>query len=278
MSPRIGFVTCVELGRMCIEQVLAIGGEFALFVTLKDETAPNKSGRIYLDNVAQLSGTPLLKVHHINDPVSVHAIRDANLDWLFIVGWSQVANASVLSAVRKGALGIHPTLLPEGRGRASIPWAILKRLPETGVTLFKLDEGVDTGPILAQERIALSSDETATRLYDRIGAVHKLLMRNVWDKLLSNRIKPIPQNGESGSYWPARRPQDGRITLSMNVSEVDCLVRATTRPYPGAFFDCARNRLRIWSGRAQKSAPTDGGPMLQLVDGIYIPLEYQWER
>lgn len=278
MDAKIGIVTCVELGQCCIEEVLASGGNFSLFVTLKDELARGKSGRIYLDDLAKRTHTPLVKIKHINDAYSIRTIRDANLDWLFIVGWSQIADASVLSSVRQGVLGMHPTLLPEGRGRASIPWAILKRLPETGVTLFKLDEGVDTGPILAQERIVLSDDETATRLYARIGIAHKLLIRNIWGKLVSNCIEVAPQDQGSGSYWPARRPQDGQLDLTMTVAEVDCLVRATTRPYPGAFFESELGRLRIWSGEAGNTASSDGVPVLQFADGNYLPLDYQWER
>ena len=142
---KFGFVTCVELGLSCMEEIYAAGGELDLAITLHDDRAINKSGRVYLDDFCGARGIDLVKVRHINDSEAIEAIRSREIDWLFIIGWSQIAGPQVLAAPTHGVHGIHPTLLPEGRGRAPIPWAILKGLKETGVTLFKLDEGVDTG-------------------------------------------------------------------------------------------------------------------------------------
>ena len=88
---KMAFTTCVQLGKSCIEQVLRIGGHFDLFITLKDEQAKNKSGRIYLDDLAEKEHTPLLKVRHINDPEVIAALKEHEIDWLFIIGWSQIA-------------------------------------------------------------------------------------------------------------------------------------------------------------------------------------------
>ena len=79
----------------------------------------DKSGRIYLDDIAYEHNIPLLKVNNINDPEVIKALKDYEIDWLFIIGWSQVQE--VLKAPKKGCIGMHPTLLPVGRGRAAIP-------------------------------------------------------------------------------------------------------------------------------------------------------------
>ena len=133
-----------------MKAIYAVGGKLDLAVTLPDHQARAKSGRIYLDRFCEDHAIPLVKSRNVNDEAVVEAVKAAEIDWLFIIGWSQIAREPILSAPRMGALGIHPTLLPEGRGRAPIPWAILKGLPRTGVSLFKLDQGVDTGPILDQ--------------------------------------------------------------------------------------------------------------------------------
>ena len=145
---KIAFTTCVQLGRSCIEEILRIGGKLDLLITLKDDRARAKSGRIYLDDIAQKENIPLLKIGNINEPCVLEALAAHGIDWLFIIGWSQIAGPDLLAAPKCGCIGMHPTLLPLGRGRAAIPWAILKGLPQTGVTMFKLDAGVDTGPIL----------------------------------------------------------------------------------------------------------------------------------
>ena len=269
---RIGFVTCVELGRACIDEALDCGGTFEVLVTLRDDLAVDKSGRVHLDEIAASQDTPLVKVRNINDPEAVDAIRSADLDWLFIVGWSQIAGPDVLSATRRGVLGMHPTLLPQGRGRASIPWAILKGLRETGVTLFKLDEGVDTGPILEQRHLAIEARETATSLYRKVSDAHVALMREVWPRLLDDSITPRPQDDSSASTWPGRRPEDGEFSFAESTTdEVDRLVRALTHPYPGASVRIDDRVFRVWRG--EPSEDVDDPRTFPTKDGHYRLLE-----
>lgn len=262
-----------------MEEIYDVGGHLDLVVTLHDHIATKKSGRIYVDDFCSKHGIPVQKIRNINDPDAIEGIAAANLDWLFIIGWSQIARRPVLEAPRKGVLGMHPTLLPEGRGRAAIPWAILKGLKQTGVTLFQLDEGVDTGPILAQEVVPIGERETATTLYERVNDAHRTLIRRIWPDLVNDRIQPVPQDDSRATVWPGRKPEDGRIDPTMTVEEVDRLVRAVTRPYPGAFIDLDGKRLRIWAGRPAETASgsANGAIVLQLSDGMYEPVEYQWE-
>jgi len=244
---RAGFVTAVELGRSCVEEIRACGGSLDLVMTLPDEQAAGKSGRVRLDDLCSAGGTPLVKVRNINDPEALEALRAARLDWLFIVGWSQIARPAVLATAARGVLGIHPTLLPEGRGRAPIPWAILKGLRQTGVTLFRLDPGVDSGPIAGQLTIALDERETATSLYDKVVEGHRRLIRDCWPRLVAGTLEFAPQDDARATYWPGRRPEDGAIDLAGSVRDADRLVRAVTRPYPGAFVDSGNERFRLWS-------------------------------
>jgi len=245
---KAGFVTCVKLGLSCMEEIYRIGGRLDLIITLHDHLAPNKSGRIYVDEFCNVHNIPLIKVKGINEPEAIEAIKYRKLDWLFIIGWSQIARKEVLEAPQKGCLGMHPTLLPEGRGRAAIAWAILKGLKRTGVTLFKLDENVDTGPIIDQETIDIEQRETATTLYYKVMEAHKSLIRKVWPMLEEGTVKWYPQDEKLASYWPERRPEDGRISFLMNTEEVDRLVRAATRPYPGSFITQNNKKYLIWSG------------------------------
>ena len=265
---RVGFVTAVELGRACIEEIHAIGSSLDLAVTLRDGVATAKSGRVQLDEMCALHGTRLLKVRNINDPQAVEALREARLDWLFIVGWSQIARAEALGTAAQGVLGIHPTLLPEGRGRAPIPWAIIKGLERTGVTLFRLDTGVDSGPVAGQIEIPIASGETATTLYSKVIAAHRALIRDCWPQLVNGGIKFIGQDESRASYWPGRGPEDGRIDLVGRADDAERLVRAVTRPYPGAFFDHGSVRYRLWS--ANRCDATDAPAVPTVADGTLL--------
>ena len=276
---RFGFVTCVELGLACMQEIERVGGHLDLVITLPDDRSRSKSGRVYVDEFCSRHGASLVKVPNVNDAEAVEAVRSFDLDWLFIIGWSQIARAEVLAAPRRGVLGMHPTLLPEGRGRAAIPWAILKGLRETGVTLFQLDEGVDTGPILAQERLTIAPDETATTLYERVAGAHQRLLAATWPDLIADAVEPVPQEEAGATSWPGRTPADGRIAPTMSVAFVDRLVRATTRPYPGAFWEDQDGVLRVWSGAPLDPVvgPLPGTLKLELADGIYQVLEYERE-
>jgi methionyl-tRNA formyltransferase len=263
-----------------MEEIYEVGGRLDLAITIPDDKARAKSGRVFLDDFCSRHGIPLVKVASINDADAVAAIKQAEIDWMFIIGWSQIARADALAAPKLGALGMHPTLLPTGRGRAAIPWAIIKGLPETGVTLFKLDDGVDTGPILAQERIPLAADENASRLYNRVAVAHRLLIRRVWQPLVEGKLVLQPQDDALATTWPGRMPDDGRILASMTALEVDRLVRATTHPYPGAFWEAPDGRLRIWKGAIGSTsvAPAPDHRRIKLAKGVFDAVDYVVEQ
>jgi methionyl-tRNA formyltransferase len=273
---RIGFVSCVQLGLDCIEELVRADANLVYLGTLSDELARDKSGRVYLDEIAKELGLPLQKFRNINDPEAVASIRSAEVDWLYIVGWSQVARREVLETPGLGVIGIHPTLLPVGRGRASVPWAIIKGLAETGVTMFQLDEGVDTGPIIGQVRIPLEKRETASTLYRKVIGAHRELIGRFHPPLEAGTLIPTPQDESQATEWPKRRPKEGELVPSrLTADEVDRMVRALTHPYPGAFIRMPDGRLlRIWAGTLHA-----GGSAIRIdaKDAPYFATDYDWD-
>jgi len=281
---KIGFVTCVELGLACMQEIYDVGGTLELVITLQDDIDRNKSGRVYLDDFCNHNHiSNIVKIRNVNDIEAIQAVQDQEIDWLFIIGWSQIAREGMLNAPKSGVLGMHPTLLPKGRGRASIPWAIIKGLNQTGVTLFKLDAGVDTGPILSQHALSISSDETATTLYRRVAEAHKILMRSFWQDLQNNNLNLQEQEDELATEWPGRKPKDGAIIpIEMTCQFVDRLVRAVTHPYPGAYLDYHGIRYTIWSGAIYSSKQhtellsINGNCLsLKLMDGYYETQDWE---
>lgn len=269
---KMAFATCVQLGLSCIEEIYRTGGKLDLLITLKDEKAKNKSGRIYLDDIANENDVPLLKINNINDNEVIEALREHQINWLFIIGWSQIAKKELLETPKFGCIGMHPTLLPIGRGRAAIPWAILKGVKETGVTMFKLDEGVDTGEIIGQGVIELDEKIAATDLYRKVDDMHVTLISKYWNDIVNNNITLTRQNEADATEWSGRKPEDGEIFNSMTMDETDKLVRAVTHPYPGAFFKDVNKTVRIWS------AITDlNEGEIKLSDGYLTPIDYEIE-
>jgi methionyl-tRNA formyltransferase len=247
---RIGFVTCVRLGLSCMEAIYRAGGRLDFAMTLRDDLALAKSGRVRLDDFCATHAVPLQKIANINDAEAIAAVREMDLDWLFVVGWSQLAKADLLASTRRGVLGMHPTLLPVGRGRAPIPWVILLGLPQTGVTLFQMDLGVDSGPIIAQTTIAVGPRETATDLYAKVADAHAALLRDHWQAFVDDRLQPQAQDESRATVWLSRKPDDGQLLTDMSVVYAERLIRAVTHPYPGAFVSTPAGRLTVWSSGA----------------------------
>ncbi len=279
----LAFTTCVRLGESCIEEIYRCGYKLEVVFTLDDKAAPGKSGRIYLDELSEKHGFDLVKVGNINEEIVPRTLKEREIDWHFVVGWSQIVRKAVLDTPRYGTLGIHPTLLPEGRGRAPIPWAILKGLDKTGVTLFKIDEGVDSGPIIDQIEIPLDKRENATTLYDKVEMGHRNLICRGLPLLESREVSMFPQDESRATYWPARRPEDGEIKPDMTVEEVDRLVRAVTRPYPGAFVFSENALLKIWAGEPAKYLSLeDKGKgtitKLKLCNGYFDVVDFAFEQ
>jgi methionyl-tRNA formyltransferase len=275
MKHKIGFVTCVQLGLSCIEEVYRLGSRLELVITLEDHCAAAKSGRVYLDDVSKNLGFRLIKTVHINEDNLVDEIVRSQIDWLFIIGWSQIAGKRLLESAKMGTLGMHPTLLPEGRGRASIPWAIIKGLSETGVTLFKIDAGVDTGDIICQEKINMDGQITATRLYNKVITSHLKLMERAINMINNDEIRTFKQDESKATYWPQRKPEDGKLDLCGSVYDAERLVRALSRPYPGAFFVDPTTLLRkiVWNGRVLRPDEESIGEVIKFSDGRYLIIE-----
>ena len=271
---RFGFVTCVQLGLAVMEEIYSVGGRLDVVLTLPDGQATSKSGRAYLDHFCQRHEVPLIKCQSINDETAIMSVKERQLDWLFVIGWSQIVGSEMLATPTQGCIGMHPTLLPEGRGRASIPWAILRGLKSTGVTMFRLDEGVDTGDVLGQVAFPLGENSTATDVYGKVIEAHRQLIRGNWEALSSGALKGLPQDEAVATYWAGRRPEDGEILRSMTVNEALTLVRATTHPYPGAFWREGGHLIRVWS--ATRSSDSYGCAF-RCMDGWIRAIDFEAE-
>ncbi len=273
---KLAFATCVELGFSCIKEIYKLNKKLDLAITLNDQIASKKSGRVYLDDFCKQKNIKLLKVDHINEVKCINAIKSLNIDWLFIIGWSQIANEEVLKSPNKGALGIHPTLLPEGRGRASIPNAILKSLKTTGATLFKLSTEVDSGPILEQVKIPLTNKINATELYQLTKEAHSQLIRNSLENIISNKIILKSQDENKATFWEGRKPEDGEIKSDkMNIYYAEKLIRATTKPYPGAFCYVNGQKIIIWESSIYSKKPAEGNLYLKFTDAYLVFDSYE---
>jgi methionyl-tRNA formyltransferase len=251
---RIVLVGAVESTRTAFSTLLSMGVLPVSLVTLPREALDRHSDAVDLSDLADQAGVPLLFATDLNAPQTLARLRALAPDLIFVIGWSQICRAEFRSVAPLGCIGFHPSALPRLRGRAVIPWTILTRQDTTGSTFFFLDEGVDSGDIVAQSLFPLDALETARTLYAKHLASIAVLLPEVLSQLEQHSPRRIRQDESGASYCARRGPQDGLIDWRASADDILLLIRAVGDPYPGAFTRYGPNRIRIDEAR-----PYDGG-------------------
>ena len=155
----------------------------------------------------------------------------------------------VLAIPSKGALNMHGSLLPNFRGRAPVNWAILKGATKTGASLHYMTEKPDSGDLVDQEAVPIEPDDDALTVAKRVGDAALRVLERTWPRLKAGSAQRFPQDLSRGSYFGGRKPEDGQIDWAAPAKEVHDLVRAVTRPWPGAFTDLFGPKVTIWKTR-----------------------------
>ncbi len=247
---RTVWVSFDTIGRDCLEAAADAGAEVVGVVTLPGPIDPNRSGQCAFDEVAKRLDADVVYTEDVNSDQVLNVLRKLDPELVFVVGWSQLVHDPFIALAREGVFGMHPTLLPRHRGRAPIPWAILSGLARTGVTLFEIVEAAaDSGGIVGQATVEITSDDTATSLFDRLARAHVELIREYVPQLLEGRAPRAQQDARRASSWPRRTPADGIIDWETRAPYLYDWVRAQTRPYPGAFTFLGDEKVVVWRAR-----------------------------
>ena len=260
MGFRLAMAGAVEFSRACLETLLGMNAPLAGVLALSSRCANRHSDYADLAPACRNAGVPVVSVEDINSPLALETLRRWDVDVLLVLGWSQLLGEALLGAARKGAIGSHPSLLPRNRGRHPIIWQILNGETESGLTLFRLDEAADRGPILCQDRFPLNGNENAGTFYAKvIGAAKTLLPEAV--RLLESGNPPCrPQDESRATYLRKRDEREGWIEWSRPASEIQTLVRALTRPYPGAKAFLPDRTVTVWDARLVPDGATAAAP------------------
>ena len=197
---------------------------------------------------AQELGLPMLQPEKIRDPAVIAQLRELKPDLMVVVAYGQIIPRDVLTIPAKGVVNVHASLLPRHRGAAPIARAILAGDDETGVTIMKMDEQLDHGPVLAARRTAIGSREDAVGLTKRLAEMGAKLLVETLGRL--DDIAAVEQDHALATLAPRLRKEDGELEVGMDAHDMDRRVRAL-QPWPGATLATARGRVKILSGRVE---------------------------
>ena len=189
-------------------------------------------------------------LHYEVDSVSGKKISDYSLeimklkpDVILVLGWYYMVPKSIRDIPKHGAWGIHASLLPKYAGGAPLVWSIIKGEKETGVTLFRMESGVDDGDIIAQKSFPILEQDTIKEVYEKA----TISSINILDEvLISPNIQFNPQEKTKIEIYPQRSPKDGLIDWSLEPKQIKNFIRAQTKPYPGAFTIIEGKKVIIW--------------------------------
>ncbi|MCX7843916.1 MAG: methionyl-tRNA formyltransferase [Candidatus Bipolaricaulota bacterium] len=207
---------------------------------------------------AQELGLPILQPKSINSPESVALLRSLDLDILVTAAFGQLLRPTVLRIPRLGCVNVHASLLPKYRGAAPIHWALIRGEQETGVTTFLMDEGMDTGPILLQRRVAIGPEETAGELERRLAQLGAELAVETVEKLWRGEIEPRPQP-PNGPPAPKLHKEDGKIRWEWEARRIHNLVRGLS-PRPGAYTTWQGELVKVLRTRVVAEGESLGAP------------------
>lgn len=214
---------------------------------------------------------PVYQPETLRTAEAVARLRAANPEAIVVAAYGEILRREVLSLPPRGCLNVHASLLPRHRGASPVAAAILAGDQVTGVTIMLMDEGMDTGPILAQAEEPIGPADTTGTLTQRLSGLGARLLVQVLPEWLAGRVEPRPQDSSQATYAPRIRKQDGLIDWGAAAAAIERQVRALD-PWPGAYTFWQRRRLRIVGARAIPGwcGPEQPGTVLQACGGVVV--------
>ncbi len=182
--------------------------------------------------LSQKDNLPILQPKNLTDILS--ELEKSKPDLFVVAGYGQILPKEILAIPKYGALNIHPSLLPKYRGPSPIQTVILKGERETGITIIKMDEKLDHGPIVFQKSISLKPPETTLSLSEKLANLSAKLLPEVISKYIKGELKPTPQKESGATYTQLIKKEDGKINWSKEVTQIEREIRAYC-PWPGSY-------------------------------------------
>ncbi|HKU42079.1 MAG TPA: methionyl-tRNA formyltransferase [Polyangiales bacterium] len=201
---------------------------------------------------AQELGVPVIQPSKVRTPEFAAQLRAAGAEVSLVVAYGRILPKGVLEAARLGSLNVHASILPKYRGAAPIQWAIVRGERESGVCLMQMDEGLDTGPVLACATLAIGPDETAGELAPRLSQLGAELVQRELPRFFAGELRARPQVHAEATLAPILKKEDGALDFTQAASAIHDRVRGLS-PWPGAYAYLGSERVKVHRTRVVES-------------------------
>jgi len=246
---KIVFAGTPEFAAVALDALLCARHEVTLVLTQPERPAGRglKPRPSAVQRLARERGLSLLRPATLKDAAVLRAVTAANPEAIVVAAYGLMMPGPLLKSAPRGAINVHASLLPRWRGAAPIQRALLAGDAATGATIMQMDEALDTGPILLQEALPISPDDTAGSLHDKLAALGaRLLLR-----ALGDAPTPRPQNEREATYAARIAKGEAEIDWGRTAQEIERRIRAFD-PVPGAHTRLDGTALKIWRARPDR--------------------------
>jgi len=252
--PRIVFMGTPTFASIILEGLFEDGWNVVGAVTQPDR--PRGRGRKLttppVSQVAQAHGILVLQPKKIKDGVFLEDLADLRPDMMVVAAFGRILPRDVLSLPSLGCYNVHASVLPAYRGPAPVRWAIINGEKTTGITIFRMDEGMDTGDLLLSESLEIGPDETAGVVTERLARLAARIITPALRDIVGGTARFVPQEHDKATVVPILKKGDGRIDWSLSAESIRNRIRGLD-PWPGAFTFWRGKRLRLWEAEANEA-------------------------
>lgn len=222
-----------------VDCVLASGGSYDLCGIVGAANRPASCSTVA--DMAAANELPFFRQPRRKDAAAltafVESLRALEADLFLVNSYSMILNPAMLELPRLGAYNIHAGLVPQYRGANVLNWVLVNGEDETGVSIMKMDAGIDTGDVVMQRRVPIAFDDTAITLRAKLLARAQEMVPELLTQIRRGEIQCTPQDETRATSWPLRKPVDGRVDWAWPAERIYNLIRAVVAPWPGACYE-----------------------------------------
>ena len=227
---KVFFVGSKKLGHSILKKLHTINPESIKRVVTIDDTSDERN---YFNEFRSFTKENTLPLNILTKPSELGTlIREENPDLVIVVGWYWIISPEVLEMVPNGLIGIHASSLPQYRGFAPLVWAVINGEKKTGISLFYLSDGIDTGDIIDQRELPIGENSNISSLLDETEKLSLDMIEKNYESILNKSNTRSPQKENKISYCSIRKPEDGLINWSWKNTDIHNFIRAQSDPYP----------------------------------------------
>ena len=285
---KIVFMGTPDFAVGTLEAIIEAGHEVLLVVTQPDKPK-GRSGALQYTPVKECAlahGIEVFQPTKIRLEENVAFLRKYEADIFVVAAFGQILPKSILDMPKYGCVNVHASLLPKYRGAAPIQWAVINGDEVTGVTIMRMNEGIDTGDMIAKKTVRLAEDETGGSLFDKLAQVGAQLCVETMEMIEAGKVEYIPQNNEEATHTSMIRKELGLIDWNRPAVEIERLIRGLN-PWPSAYTQLSGKTFKIWKAKVVSDENTyepgcicridKEGMYVQTGEGILLLTEVQME-